>query len=67
MVKVTPNTLLKSTSTLTKRHTNESIEKYLGRLTHLYMDNKNIDEVVGRDTEIHKFIDRGMHLASVPV
>uniref|UniRef100_A0A0R3WE18 Protein phosphatase 1 regulatory subunit 42 n=1 Tax=Taenia asiatica TaxID=60517 RepID=A0A0R3WE18_TAEAS len=45
MVKVTPNILIRSTSQYCKRRLDEPLEKYLGRLTHLYMNNKGIDDV----------------------
>ncbi|KAL5967632.1 Protein phosphatase 1 regulatory subunit 42 [Taenia solium] len=45
MVKVTPNILVRSTSQYCKRRLDEPLEKYLGRLTHLYMNNKGIDDV----------------------
>ncbi|EUB58300.1 Leucine-rich repeat-containing protein 67 [Echinococcus granulosus] len=45
MVKVSRNILIKSTSPYSKRRIDEPLEKYLGRLTHLYMNNKDIDDV----------------------
>ncbi|KAL5102933.1 Protein phosphatase 1 regulatory subunit 42 [Taenia crassiceps] len=45
MVKVTLNILIGSTSQYCKRKLDEPLEKYLGRLTHLYMNNKRIDDV----------------------
>uniref|UniRef100_A0A5K3FCH3 LRRcap domain-containing protein n=1 Tax=Mesocestoides corti TaxID=53468 RepID=A0A5K3FCH3_MESCO len=45
MVKVSPSLLVRSTSRLCKRRENEPLNEFLGRMTHLYMDNKDIDEV----------------------
>lgn len=46
MVKVSPNVLLRSISSNNKKRENESFEKFMSKITHLYMNNKNIDDVV---------------------
>ncbi|VDM02246.1 unnamed protein product [Schistocephalus solidus] len=45
MVKANEHMLFKCTSALNKRSENESIESYLKRMTHLYLDNKEIDDM----------------------
>ncbi|VDN20709.1 unnamed protein product [Dibothriocephalus latus] len=45
MVKATEHMLFKCTSALNKRSASESIENYLKRMTHLYLDNKEIDDM----------------------
>nr|VZI15544.1 unnamed protein product [Spirometra erinaceieuropaei] len=45
MVKASEHMLFKCTSAMNKRSANESIESYLRRMTHLYLDNKEIDDM----------------------
>ncbi|VDD75888.1 unnamed protein product [Mesocestoides corti] len=60
MVKVSPSLLVRSTSRLCKRRENEPLNEFLGRMTHLYMDNKDIDEVVSKQkTRSHLFLTKG--------
>lgn len=46
MVKITQEMLLKYASH-TKKRSNETNIQYLKRLTHVYFQEKNIDEIVG--------------------
>ncbi|VDL60710.1 unnamed protein product [Hymenolepis diminuta] len=45
MVKVSPGLLLRSTSSNNKKREDESFENFMSKITHLYMNNKNIDDV----------------------
>lgn len=46
MVKLTIDLIARGTSGYTKKKRDESIQQYLRRLTHLYLEDKCIDEVV---------------------
>lgn len=46
MVKLTLDLIARGTSGYTKKKRDESVQHYLKRLTHLYLEEKNIDEVV---------------------
>lgn len=46
MVKLTIDLISRGTSGYTKKKRHETMEQYLRRLTHLYLENKGIDEVV---------------------
>lgn len=45
MVKLTIDLIARGTSGYTKKKRDESMSQYLRRLTHLYLENRNIDEV----------------------
>ena len=47
MVKLTIDLIARGTSGYTKKKRDETMPQYLRRLTHLYLEDKNIDEVVG--------------------
>ena len=55
MVKLTVDLLSRSLSNHTKRHSNESVEHYLNRLTHIYCQEKSIDEIVCTRLYISKY------------
>ena len=46
MVKLTIDLIARGTSGYTKKKRDETMNQYLKRLTHLYLENKGIDEVV---------------------
>lgn len=46
MVKLTIDLIARGTSGYTKKKRDETMHQYLKRLTHLYLENKQIDEVV---------------------
>lgn len=46
MVKLTIDLIARGTSGYTKKKRDESMSQYLRRLTHLYLEDRNIDEVV---------------------
>ncbi|CAL1526949.1 unnamed protein product [Lymnaea stagnalis] len=45
MVKLTVDFIAKGTSGYAKKKKDETITQYVGRLTHLYLENKNIDDI----------------------
>ena len=49
MVKITPELVAKCPSQ-TKKKKNESPQQYLKRLTHVYLAEKSIDEIVSDDS-----------------
>lgn len=46
MVKLTIDLISRGTSGYTKKKRDETMQQYLRRLTHLYLESKGIDEVV---------------------
>ena len=48
MVKLTIDLIARGTSGYTKKKRDETMHQYLRRLTHLYLENKGIDEVVSK-------------------
>jgi hypothetical protein len=46
MVKLTAEMITKSIAGQNKRRPDESASHYLNRLTHIYLQEKNIDEIV---------------------
>ena len=46
MVKVTMDLIARGTSGYTKKKREENIQQYIRRLTHLYLENKGIDDIV---------------------
>ena len=46
MVKVTMDLIARGTSGYTKKKRDENIQQYMRRLTHLYLENKGIDDIV---------------------
>ena len=46
MVKLSMNILMKSTSGRVVRRPEESDEQYLMKITHLYLENKQLDSIV---------------------
>ncbi len=46
MVKLTVDLIARGTSGYTVKKRDEHIQTYLKRLTHLYLEDKNIDEIV---------------------
>ncbi len=46
MVRLTADIIARGTSGYTKRAKDESIQHFLKRLTHLYLEDRGIDEVV---------------------
>ena len=52
MVKLSIDMILKSGPGQNKRRTDESVQHYLNRLTHVYYQDKSIDEVVCMKTQI---------------
>ena len=46
MVKLTMDLIARGTSGYTKKKRDESMQHYLKRLTHLYLEDRNIDEIV---------------------
>jgi len=51
MVRLTIDLIARGTSGYTKKKRDETMNQYLKRLTHLYLENKSIDEVV-RQTHV---------------
>ena len=52
MVKLTIDLISRGTSGYTKKKRDETMQQYLRRLTHLYLENKGIDEVVNSVTGV---------------
>jgi len=50
MVKLTMDLIARGTSGYTKKKRDESMQHYLKRLTHLYLEDRNIDEIVSTYT-----------------
>lgn len=50
MVRLTIDLIARGTSGYTKKKRDETMTQYLKRLTHLYLENKGIDEVVNKHT-----------------
>jgi hypothetical protein len=48
MVKLTIDLIARGTSGYTKKKRDESMQQYLKRLTHLYLEDRCIDEVVNK-------------------
>lgn len=46
MVRITADLIARCTSGYNKKKREESVDHFLKRLTHLYLEDKNIDEVV---------------------
>ena len=46
MVKLTMDLIARGTSGYTKKKRDESMQHYLKRLTHLYLEGRHIDEIV---------------------
>lgn len=53
MVKLTVDMITKTGPGQNKRRADETVNHYLNRLTHIYCQDKSIDEVV---SEIHPFL-----------
>jgi len=46
MVKLTPRLIVRTSSGYATKSRNESVDHYLKRLTHVYLECKSLDEVV---------------------
>ena len=55
MVKLTAGLIVRSSSGYVTRLRNETVERYLKRLTHVYLECKSLDEVVS-NTVYQQFI-----------
>jgi protein phosphatase 1 regulatory subunit 42 len=56
MVKLTIDLIARGTSGYTKKKRDESVENYLKRLTHLYLEDRSIDEIVSTKTKMSQNI-----------
>ena len=52
MVRLTVDLIARSTSGYTKKCTDESMQHFLKRLSHLYLEDRSIDEIVSKVAKI---------------
>jgi len=48
MVKLTPGLIVRSSSGYTTKFRNETVDHYLKRLTHVFLEGKSLDDVVSK-------------------